>query len=82
MYEVKNFLDNDDIRVAEKKGNIRIIEYLTDLSVNPYTCITQYYAARMNIRKRQVLIQLEDDEYILSAGAMPVSYTHLRAHET
>ena len=70
MYEVKNFLDNDDIRVAEKKGNIRIIEYLTDLSVNPYTCITQYYAARMNIRKRQVLIQLEDDEYILSAGAM------------
>ncbi len=24
----------------------------------------------MNIRKRQVLIQLEDDEYILSAGAM------------
>ena len=70
MYEVKNFLDNDDIRVAEKKGNIRIIEYLTDQSVNPYTCITQYYAARMNIRKRQVLIQLEDDEYILSAGAM------------
>lgn len=70
MYEVKNFLDNDDIRVAESRGNIKIVEYLTDLSVNPYTCITQYYAARMNIRKKQVLIELDNDEYVLSAGAM------------
>lgn len=70
MYQIKNFLDNDDIRVADKKGNIRIIEYMTDLSVNPNTCVTQYYAARMNVRKRQTLIELQDDEYITSAGAM------------
>ena len=70
MYQIKNFLDNDDIRVADKKGNIRIVEYMTDLSVNPYTCVTQYYAARMGVRKRQVLIQLQDDEYVTSAGAM------------
>ena len=47
MYQIKNFLDNDDIRVADHKGNIKIVEYMTDLSVNPYTCVTQYYAARM-----------------------------------
>ena len=70
MYQINNLLDNDDIRVAEHKGNIKIVEYLTDLSVNPSTCITQYYAARMNVRKRQTLIELQDDEYILSAGAM------------
>ena len=70
MYQIKNFLENDDIRVAEQKGNIKIVEYMTDLSVNPQTCITQYYAARMNVRKRQALIELKDDEYITSAGAM------------
>ena len=70
MYQIKNFLDNDDIRVAEEKGNIKIVEYLRDLSVNPATAITQYYAAQMNVRKRQALIELKGDEYVTSAGAM------------
>lgn len=70
MYKVKNFLENDDIRVIGENKNIRIIEYLKDLSVNPYTCITQYYAAQMNVRKRQAVIELVGDEYITSAGAM------------
>lgn len=70
MYQIKNFLDNDDIKVTAQEGNIRIIEYLKDLSVNPYTCVTQFFAAKMNVRKRQALIELKGDEYILSAGAM------------
>ena len=70
MYQIKNLLENDDIRVADQKGNIRIIEYMSDLSVHLGNCITQYYAARMNVRKRQALIELQDDEYVLSAGAM------------
>lgn len=70
MYKIKNFLDNDDIRIVEEKNNIKIIEYLKDLSVNPNTCITQYYASAMNVRKRQCVIELNNDEYIISAGAM------------
>ena len=70
MYQIKNFLENDDIRVVDHKGNIRVIEYMKDLSVNPYTCITQYYAAQMNVRKRQAVIELKNDEYTTSAGAM------------
>lgn len=70
MYKIKNFLENDDIRVVDKKENIKIIEYLKDLSVNPYTCINQYFASLMNVRKRQVVIELNDDEYVTSAGAM------------
>ena len=70
MYQIKNFLDNDDIRVAEQKGNIKNVQYLRDLSVNPATAITQYYAAQMNVRKRQALIELKGDEYVTSAGAM------------
>lgn len=70
MYQIKNFLENDDIRVVEEKGNIKIVEYLRDLSVNPATAMTQYYAAKMNVRKRQALIEVKGDEYITSAGAM------------
>ena len=70
MYQIKNFLENDDIRVVAQKGNIRIIEYLKDLSVNPNTCVTQYFASAMNIRKRQAVIELKNDEYTTSAGAM------------
>ena len=70
MYKIKNFLDNDDIRVVEEKGNIKIIEYLRDLSVNQFNCANQYFASKMNVRRRQTLIELQDDEYITSAGAM------------
>ena len=70
MYQIKNFLENDDIRVAEEKGNIKIVEYLRDLSVNPSTAQTQYFASKMNVRRRQALIELKGDEYITSAGAM------------
>lgn len=70
MYQIKNFLDNDDIQVTQKKGNIRIVEYMKDLSVNPFNCTTQYFAAKMNVRKKQALIALNDDAYITSAGAM------------
>lgn len=70
MYQIKNFLDNDDVSVLDEKGNIKIIEYMKDLSVNPYNCINEYFAAKMNVRKRQTLIELKGDEYITSAGAM------------
>ena len=77
MYQIKNFLENDDIRVVDHKGNVRVIEYMKDLSVNPYTCITQYYAAQMNVRKRQAVIELKNDEYTTSAGAMQWMLGHV-----
>ena len=70
MFQIKKFLDNDDVNVINQQGNIRIIEYAKDLSVNPYNCINKYYAAKMNVRKRQALIELKNDQYITSAGAM------------
>lgn len=70
MYQIKNFLENDDIRVINQKGDIKVIEYKKDLSVNPYTCINQYFASLMNVRKKQVLIELKNNSYITSAGAM------------
>ena len=49
---------------------MRIIEYINDLSVTPYSAINSYFAHKMNVRKRQVLIEVNNDEYTLSAGAI------------
>lgn len=70
MFKIKNLLNTENTRILEKKGNMRIIEYVNDLSVTPGSAVTSYFAHKMNVRKRQVLIEINNDEYTVSAGAM------------
>lgn len=70
MYKIKNLINNENVRTTEKKGGMRILEYTDDLSIDPSLAITSYFASKMNVRKRQVLIELNDNEYTVSAGAM------------
>ena len=70
MFKLKNLLTNENIRVVEKKGNVRVLEYVNDLSVTPYNSVSAYFSSKMNVRKRQVLLELNNDTYTLSAGAM------------
>lgn len=51
-------------------GAVKVYEYKKDLSTNPLSAMFAYYASEMNIRKRQVWIELNDDSYRLQAGAM------------
>ena len=70
MYQIRNLLDNDDIRVVEKNGAFTIIEYQRDLSVSPQSAMNAYYCDAMNIRKRQVLCELKHSPVTVQAGAM------------
>ena len=70
MITIKNLFDNDDVKIIEKKGNISVLEYQRDVSVNKLTAMSEYYAAKMNVRRRQVVIQLNGDEYLTSSGAL------------
>ncbi len=70
MYKIKNLLNNENIEVVDKKEGMRVLEYVTDLSVSPSSAVTSYFAHKMNVRKRQVLIEINDNEYTVSAGAM------------
>lgn len=70
MVTCKNLLDNNNIKVVAEKGNVKVLEYQKDLSVSPDNAIVAYYASEMNVRKRQVLIDLKGDSYIVQAGAM------------
>ena len=70
MISVKNLFDNDDVKIIDRKGNISVVEFQRDVSVNKLTAMSEYFAAKMNVRRRQVVIQLQGDEYVTSAGAM------------
>ena len=70
MYKIKNLVNNENVKTTAKKGNMRVLEYINDVSVSPTGAVTAYFASKMNVRKKQVLIELNDDEYTLSAGAM------------
>lgn len=70
MFKIKNFTDNDDIRIVDEKGAFTVIEYERDLSVTPENAINAYYCSAMNIRKRQVVCDLSKSPITLQAGAM------------
>lgn len=70
MYNVK-MADTQNRKVIEKKGNVTIFEYEQDMSTNPGAAMQAYYSSKMNIRKRQVMIELDDDhDVIIQSGAM------------
>lgn len=70
MFAIKNFTDNEDVRVLGSMGPFTVVEYLKDLSVTPSTAMTAYYCNEMNVRKRQVICDLSKANITLQAGAM------------
>lgn len=70
MYAIRNFTDNDDVKVLSERGAFQVIEYQKDLSVAPSYAIKAYYSAQMNVRKRQLVCQLSKSPVTIQAGAM------------
>ena len=70
MYQIKNFMDNDDVRILDTKGAFSVMEYTRDLSVSPQSAQMAYFANAMNVCKRQVVCDLTKSNVTLQAGAM------------
>lgn len=70
MITYKNLYENKNIEIIESKGDVKVLEYKKDLSVNTESAINAYFASQMNVRKRQVLVELKGNAYVISAGAM------------
>lgn len=70
MYKISNFKDNDDIKTLDSLGAFSVIEYQRDLSVMPNDAMNAYFCNAMNVRKRQVICELEQSNITLQAGAM------------
>ncbi len=70
MYKIKNFTDNDDIKIINELGPFTVVEYKRDLSVMPSEAMIAYYCNEMNVRKRQVICDVAKSNITLQAGAM------------
>ncbi len=66
-----NLANTENRKITEQKGNITIFEYDHDMSVDPGTAVSAYFASKMNVRRRQALFQLDaNNSVICQAGAM------------
>ena len=70
MISFENLYDNRNMKEIERRGCVRVFEHQKDLSVTYETAMIEHYASQMNIKKRQVLIELNGNTFTLSAGAM------------
>ena len=79
MYQIRNFFDNDDVKVIDSLGAFSVIEYQKDLSVMPETSMQAYFASQMNVRKRQVVCDIAKSNVTVQAGAMQWMVGDVRA---
>ena len=70
MYKIKNFFENDDVKIIDSQGAFSVIEYQKDLSVMPETAMMAFYASQMNVKKRQVVCDISKSNVTVQAGAM------------
>ncbi|MDO4295244.1 MAG: AIM24 family protein [bacterium] len=72
MFQIQNFLDNDDVRIVEEAGCFKIAEYQRDLSCSPQDAQLKYFMASMRVRKKQLYIDLSQNQsgVIIQPGAM------------
>lgn len=58
-------------KIIEQKGNIKVFEYQMDMSNSPAEAQGAYFASKMNVRRRQVMFELDKDHSaIVQSGAM------------
>ncbi|MBQ3601700.1 MAG: AIM24 family protein [Lachnospiraceae bacterium] len=70
MYQLNNLFENKNMKVIAQKGAYMVFEHERDLSVTPSDAITAYFSSEMNVRKRQVLVNLNGTSTTVQSGAM------------
>lgn len=71
MYKINNLANETSHIITERKGILSIVEHTTDYSVAPDNAMTEYFMSQMNVKRRQVIAQLDGKVgLILQAGAM------------
>ena len=80
MIRTNLFQPTEAHRIVAQKGRYSLLEYEKDLSITPDAAVTAYFASQMNVRKRQVIAQLNNDGgVIVQAGAMQLMIGQLNA---
>lgn len=65
-----SILNNRNLNEIASMGNFHVLEHEKDLSVSAYSAVDYYFASKMNVRKRQLMLDFNNSSYIVQAGAM------------
>lgn len=63
-------LNNRNLKEIATMGNFHVLEHEKDLSISAGSAVNHYFASKMNVRKRQLLLDFQNSSYIVQAGAM------------
>ena len=64
-------LENNNRKLISTINNFHVLEYVQDASVSPMNAIDEYFMSKMNVRRRQVVIDISrDHSAVIQAGAM------------
>lgn len=66
-------LQNENRKYAKSIENFHVLEYVQDASVSPMNAMNEYFMSKMNVRRRQVVIDIDidkDHSAVIQAGAM------------
>ena len=67
-------------KLVKTVGNFHILEYTQDASVSPTSAVNEYFMGKINVRRRQVLIEIDKDHSaVIQAGAMQWMGGHVEA---
>lgn len=73
-------LQNDNRKFIKSIGNFHVLEYMQDASVSPMNAMNEYFMSKMNVRRRQVVIDIDKNHSaIIQAGAMQWMGGHVEA---
>ena len=70
MIQLNNVFNNDNMKVIASGGQYFVYEHQADLSVTPFSAGNAFFMHQMNVKKRQLLIQLNNSSCKMQAGAM------------
>ena len=64
-------LENNNRKIISTINNFNVLEYVQDASVSPMNAIDEYFMSKMNVRRRQVVIDISrEHSAVIQAGAM------------
>ena len=63
-------LANQNRKIIDSLGCFKVLEYEKDLSVNAFNAQTEYFMSEMDVKRRQVVAELNGNSVVTQAGSM------------
>ena len=65
-----SIVNNRNLKEIASMGNFHVLEHEKDMSISAGSAVNHYFASKMNVRKRQLMLDFQNSAYIVQAGAM------------